>query len=183
MYCRTPATRTLRGNEKQFLLASYRGRLKNLIYHVAVIFWSRERNFSSSWRGILVFQVRVDWVKMTRKRGESQGKLDLVWVSDLRSSSYPSSSYRGSTVSFFLLEYKLLLKEANTEFSLLCSLVPIPPFQYIDSVFLLFCTTKIYVDCIYCRITLALFSCFFAGTPLFNRRRVIIIIIIISNLL
>ena len=137
MDCKTPATRTLRENEKQFLLASYRGRLKNLIYHVAVIFWSRERNFSSSWPGILVFQVRVDWVKMTRKWGESQGKLDLVWVSDwgvrvVRS----SSSYRGSTVSLFvLLEYKLLLKEANTEFLSLCSLVPIPPFQYIDSVF------------------------------------------------
>ena len=78
MYCRSAATRTLRGNEKQFELASYRGRLKNSIYHVAVIFWSRERNFSSSWRGILVFRVRVDRVKMTRKWGEIQGKLDLV---------------------------------------------------------------------------------------------------------
>ena len=38
MYCRIPETRTLRGNEKQFELASYRGRLKNLIYHVAVFF-------------------------------------------------------------------------------------------------------------------------------------------------
>ena len=36
---------------------------------------------------------------------------------------------------FVLLEYKLLLKEANTEFLSLRSLVPIPPFQYIDSVF------------------------------------------------
>ena len=78
MYCRTPATRTLRGNEKQFELASYRDRLKNLIYHVAVIFWSRERNFSSKWRGILVFRLRVNRVKMTRKWGEIQGKLDLV---------------------------------------------------------------------------------------------------------
>ena len=51
----------------------------------------------------------------------------------------PSSSYRGFTVSLFvLLEYKLLLKASNTEFSLLCSLVPIPTFQYIDSVFLSF---------------------------------------------
>ena len=159
MYCRTAATWTLRENEKQFLLASYRGRLKNLIYHVAVIFWSRERNFSSSWPGILVFQVRVDWVKMTRKWGESQGKLDLVWVSDWGVRVIRVRVIGVLLYHFFLLEYKLLLKEANTEFSLLCSLVPIPPFQYIDSVFLLFCTTKIYVDCIYCRITLALFSC------------------------
>ena len=41
MYCRTPATRTLRGNEKQFELASYRGRLKNSIYHVAVFFFGQ----------------------------------------------------------------------------------------------------------------------------------------------
>ena len=78
MYCRTPATRTRRGNEKQFELASDRGRLKNSIYHVAVIFWSRDRNFSSSWRGILVFRVRVDGVKMTGKWGEIQGILYLV---------------------------------------------------------------------------------------------------------
>ena len=152
MYCRTPATRTLRGNEKQFELASYRGRLKNSIYHVAVIFWSRERNFSSCWRGILIFRFGVDWVKMTRKWGEIQGKLYLVWVS-VRGVRVIRVRIIGVllTVSLFvLLEYKLSLKEANTEFSLLCSLGPIPPFQYIDSVFLLFCTTKIYVDCIYC---------------------------------
>ena len=152
MYCRTPATRTLRGNEKQFELARYRGRLKNSIYHVAVIFWSRERNFSSCWRGILIFRVGVDWVKMTRKWGEIQGKLYLVWVS-VRGVRVIRVRIIGVllTVSLFvLLEYKLSLKEANTEFSLLCSLGPIPPFQYIDSVFLLFCTTKIYVDCIYC---------------------------------
>ena len=35
----------------------------------------KERNISSRWRGILV---RVDWVKMTRKWGEIQKKLDLV---------------------------------------------------------------------------------------------------------
>ena len=40
-----PATWTLRENEKQFLLASYRGRLKNLIYHVAVIFLVKEEEF------------------------------------------------------------------------------------------------------------------------------------------
>ena len=136
MYCRTPATRTLSGNEKQLELASYRGRLRNSIYHVAVIFLSRERNFSSSWRGILVFRVRVDWVKMTRKWGEIQGKLDLVWVNDRGVRVTRVRVIGGSTVSLFvLLEYKLLLKEANTEFLLLCSLVPIPPIQYIDSVF------------------------------------------------
>ena len=151
MYCRTAATRTLRGNEKQFELARYRGRLKNSIYHVAVIFWSRERNFSSCWRGILIFRFGVDWVKMTRKWGEIQGKLYLVWVSD-RGVRVIRVRIIGVLLYhyFFLLEYKLLLKAANTEFSLLCSLVPIPPFQYIDSVFLLFCTSKIYVDCIYC---------------------------------
>ena len=137
MYCRTPATRTLRGNEKTVRVSELSGSIEKFNLPCCSFFWSRERNFSSKWRGILVFRLRVDWVKMTRKWGEIQGKLDLVWVSDwgvrvVRS----SSSYRGSTVSLFvLLEYKLLLKEANTEFLSLCSLVPIPPFQYIDSVF------------------------------------------------
>ena len=129
MYCRTPATRTLRGNEKQFELARYRGRLKNSIYHVAVIFWSRERNFSSCWWGTLIFRVGVDWVKMTRKWGEIQGKLYLVWVSD-RGVRVIRVRIIGVLLYhyLFLLEYKLLLKAENTEFSLLCSLVPIPPF-------------------------------------------------------
>ena len=70
MYTRTPLTRTLKGNEKQFELArvrvigvDWKKKNKKQFAVLQLHFQSREREFSPSLREIRVIRVRVNRVK------------------------------------------------------------------------------------------------------------------------